>query len=397
MEGIPLHVTMSILENDIEVLNFEYNGLSLEQNSYEKKFYLQSLENVLAKILNNKVDLSKFMQTYMFYAMLALYDTTLSTSSNVYLLKFEDTKTFKVGKTYNITKRYTSQTRENLVRLVPVKNASTVEKKLIDYFKNNYEPSRGKEYFKYTNFDSVISRFNDIVSTYANLEKFDYKSSKLIQTKPISRQRQGMWVSKEVCQIIIKHFVDDPRIVEAFDEMFRLIGLSYKDESYTSYVYNKALSTKCVYWKFHKYTVIQNESDGYVNGSRLFNSIKKADEKSTQQNLKKYLDSHAIQRLKSQFKAKYGTDQLYYFHDNTEQPYLKGYYVHYILVHYIVDWLSAEYSFMVAELMFNMFRNGQTNLPSISGGGSKDEYVKRYMSYKCSNMDLNALCNLLEV
>lgn len=396
MEGTPLHVSMSILENDIEVLNFEYNGLSIEQNSYEKKFYLQSLENILTKILNKDISLTRYMQTYMFYAMLALYDKSLSTSSNVYLLRFDDTKTFKVGKTYDITKRYTSQTRENLVRLVPVKNASTVEKKLIDYFKNNYETSRGKEYFKYINFDSVISRFNEIVSTYATIEQFDYKSSKLIQTKPISRQRQGMWVSKEVCQICIKHFVDDPHIVEAFDEMFRLIELSYKDESYTSYVYNKALHTKCVYWKFHKYTVIQNESDGYVNGSRLFNSIKKADNKLTQRNLKKYLDSHAIQRLKGQFKAKYKTDQLYYFHDNTEQPYLKGYYVHYILVHYIVDWLSAEYSFMVAELMFNMFKNGQSN-KAMTGGCSKDEYIKRYKLYKSSNMDLNAVCNLLEV
>ena len=393
---VGLNIDILMLDNDTEDLKFEHEGLSIEQNSYEKGlFYLQSLENTIKRILNREVILCRYMQSYMFYATLACYDKSLELYPNVYLLMCNNDNSFSIGTNFDVDCTQLDNT-VIISRIVPVKDVS-VSNVLIDYFKRNFETAAVDGWFKYTNFDSVITRFNDIVSKHASIEMFDYKSSDLIQTKPISRQRQGMRVSKEVCMIIVKHFVNDPHIVEAFDEMFRLIELSYKDESYTSYVYNKALSTKCVYWKFHKYTVIQNESDGYVNGSRLFNSIKKADEKSTQQNLKKYLDSHAIQRLKGQFKAKYGTDQLYYFHDNAEQPYLKGYYVHYILVHYIVDWLSAEYSFMVAELMFNMFRNGQTNLPSISGGGSKDEYVKRYMSYKCSNMDLNALCNLLEV
>jgi len=52
-----------------------------------------------------------------------------------------------------------------------------------------------------------------------------------------------------------------------------------------------------------EYTVIQNENNGYVNGSRLWNSIKKADDLKVGISLNRFLHSKRIENLRESFEA----------------------------------------------------------------------------------------------
>lgn len=398
-----LTTKIQILPNSIEFLQFTYKGITLEKQAYNNSFYLQSVEDAINSKLHDPIVVTPFLNSYMFYAELSLFDPSLTLYKDVYIMKFEEDHTFKIGNTYNYRRRYPVETRQHLIKSVPVRNPTAVENALIRYYTDHYEIAHGREYFKYgndDNFPKVLLEFNNIVSQYS-VNAYDYKKSSHMMAERISDDKRGKWVSSDVCKILINKFINNEDTLKDFNDMFRLIELSYREETYEEYKYNKSLRTRCLYWKFHKYTVIQNESDKYINGSRLFNSIKKAEGLKSKKNLKRYLQSQEIQRLREQCYAKYGKGtELYYYDNNTEQPYLSGFYVHYILVHHIVNWLSAEYAFVVGELMYKMFRSGST---AMSGGGAasdtsdKEEYINNYLRYGSNVTDIDKLCTLFGI
>ena len=55
------------------------------------------------------------------------------------------------------------------------------------------------------------------------------------------------------------------------------------------------------------------------------------------------------------FHALYPEREAMVWQDNKENKYLEGYYVHYLFVHFIVEYLSPKYAFFVADLMFKTF------------------------------------------
>ena len=90
---------------------------------------------------------------------------------------------------------------------------------------------------------------------------------------------------------------------------------------------------------------------------------------------------------------------------NTEQPYYSGVYVHYLLVHFMVSYLSAEYAIMVSELMYKQYLNEYTNKigknkKSMTGGYnvmSKDEYNNNYLKYYKNIESIDELMNILHL
>lgn len=114
--------------------------------------------------------------------------------------------------------------------------------------------------------------------------------------------------------------------------------------------------TRRITWQYHKYTFVQNESDGIVNGSRLWNSIKKAENIKIKTSLKAFLESKQIQEKKDAF-IKLFSGQVMYTdnYKNINQPQFNGIQIHPAIVHYVVDKLDAEYGFMVSIMAFKKF------------------------------------------
>ena len=54
----------------------------------------------------------------------------------------------------------------------------------------------------------------------------------------------------------------------------------------------------------------------------------------------------------------------FYFHKNKEQKFLKGYYIHYALVHFLIDMLDSEYAIDTSILIFDIYSGKiKLNLP----------------------------------
>ena len=178
---------------------------------------------------------------------------------------------------------------------------------------------------------------------------------------------------------------------------------SLNKDVYISNEFNKEMNTKCMYWKFHKYTIIQNENDLYVNGSRLWNSIIKNDNLDIRIKFSVFLKSKRIQQIKEQFELMYPGKVLYKTNiKNNSQPYFSGTYVHHVLIHFIISYLNARYAIMVSELMYRLYYNnylkGNDGTKTMKGGHKMltlDEYNKRYLKHYKNIDNLHSLLHAL--
>ena len=100
----------------------------------------------------------------------------------------------------------------------------------------------------------------------------------------------------------------------------------------------------------------------YVNGSRLYNSICKAENiKKKYDSFKKFMTSGKMKHWTNEFKVLFPEKEAMTWHENKENKYLEGYYVHYLFVHFIVEYLNPKYAFFVADLMFKTFNPSVKN------------------------------------
>ena len=347
-----------------EAIEMKYKNLSVIKDGFGNYIYIQSIEQLVSKLLHRQIHLQSYITSYLFYEQLCIIDKTLQKHGNVYLLMNTETKTFDIGRTYDISKRYNKLKREEIVRVVPVLDDVAIESKLIKYFSSHYQKAitnrvpgaKTNETFIYSNYEQTIKEFDKLMPK-KKLE-LDYQSSTHLYIDMQKQSLRGLWCSLSVFKIITNHYINDKKQREIIDEFINGIKVMIKNDTFIYYEYNKQLKTKCLYWKYHKYTVIQNENDGYVNGSRLWNSIKKTDDLKVGISLNRFLHSKRIENLRGNFEEMFPGKQMYTEKlINSEQPWFSGIYVHYAIIHFIVEYLDAKYAIIVAALMYKRYRD----------------------------------------
>lgn len=346
------------VSNGDATITLSYGEIEVEKDANRDMFYLDSIARSLARTLKiQNLYIYNFMNTYHFYTQLCLIDPKLPKYGNVYLLADKKAKTFKPGKTYNFDVRYKEEKKKQLVICIPVYNQTQVETKILKHFRSKYELVKGtRETFKYTGkFEDIVEEFESLIPK-SQRAKIDTKITQHISNKFTCLDKQGLWGSINVFDILANNYIERPSDRKRYIFFLENISKFIDNDSYVYRVYNKELKTDCTFWQYHKYTFIQNESDGMVNGSRLWNSIKKAENIKIRTSLKAFLESKQIQEKKEAF-AKLFPGQVMYTdnYKNIEQPQFNGIEVHPAIVHYIVDKLDAEYGFMVAIMAFKKF------------------------------------------
>ena len=336
------------------IIKFKFEKYELEKNSENDMFYVNSIQKLLDRYDNTLVSIKNFIQTNIFYQMLCFIDKSLPKYGFVYLLIDEEMKRCKIGKTFNFDKRYTKSKTKLLDRLVPVKNDKSVENKLLNFFRTHYHIVDGmNETFEYTNIRTVRSDFNKIVEQY----KIDvnYKTSIHLSNDRFSQSRQGLWCTYQVADLILNYYIEDCKEREKINSMLKLINLSINKDSYQFIQYDSKYKTNIIYMKFHKYTIIGREIDKYVNGSRLYNSIIKADKRRKKYNsFRLFMERGPMHKWVERFNEEFPDLIAYQFLENEENKYLEGYYVHPLLIHFIVEELDTKYAFAMSQLMFKL-------------------------------------------
>lgn len=337
---------------------FSYKDFKLEKHGEYDMFYLQSIIMNLKRygIVSKQVE--NFIHSYGFYNQLCLLDSTLQRYGNVYLMINHEENKCKVGMSYDITKRYPKEKRENeLVYVVPVKNMNTTETKLINHFRKKYgEPVNGHETFRCTNIRETKKEFMKVVRSYEVHIDISKSSSQHITSFKSSLMRRGLWVSFGVASIIFNHFISDENDRKDVMKFMSLIKYMIDEDEYIYTTYNQKLKTDVEFILFHKYRIMRNEKDLYVNASALYNSIKKHGGcKVPYRDIKTMLLSPRFQFRIKQLKIARPKDVPYYFHENLEQKYLEGYYIHYALVHFLIDLIDAKYAIETSILIFDIY------------------------------------------
>lgn len=368
-------------------------------------FEIASLVETIENILKQEIRVNNYLKSYRFYKQLELIDGKLKHLYFVYLRVIDkENKICKIGRTFDIAQRYDKTTQEEIIVLNPVNNDKIVEKKLLQTFNKKYKlVDKTKETFVYDTIQNIKELFQATCKPY--IVTPSYKNSSHIRTLKTHKGHTRLYVSIHVCNLIFHNYVTDPRYLEKFNTMKEYIIDSLNKDVYISNEFNKEMNTKCMYWKFHKYTIIQNENDLYVNGSRLWNSIIKNDDLSVRIKFSVFLKSKRIQQIKEQFEIMYPGKELYKSNiKNDLQPYFSGTYVHHILIHFIISYLNPRYAIMVSELMYRLYYNnylkGNDGTKTMKGGHrmlTRDEYNKRYLKHYKNIDNLHTLLDVLEL
>lgn len=393
----PMNTVLNHAVNGEDLIRFEYKGIIFNKMFKSELFYLQSVMSSIGMSIHNpKIRTTRYFESYSFYCQLCLLDRTLPKYSNVYLKFTSKPKTVKIGRCYELNRRYSPEEREKLIKIIPVKNDSLVEQKLIKEFDKVFEKEKGKnETFVYNNLNQVKALFDSCISK-SDKVKLNFNESKHIRKGKLADDYQGMWISPQVVRILINNYIEDPNVKKDYDDMMDSIDAYIEKDVYVYIERNHLLNQNCLYWLFHKYVVIQNNDDLMVNGSRLWNSICETENKKfVGKSLSRFLKSKRIQRIKEQFDIAYPNEPFYTEKiKNTKQPQFNGIYVHYILTHFIVEYLDAKYALIVAKLMYKRFHPN-----ALSGGNvikeeetpEEQEYITRYIQNFHSMKDLNIL------
>ena len=356
--------------NDCTIM-FTFDDLILIKNEDIDKFTLSSLIQMIKKILGRNFNVNHYLSTFRFYQQLTLIDKSLPKYGFVYLRIIDkDKKICKIGRTFNIQRRYNKELQESILALIPVQDDIKVENELKAAFNRKLKiVNRTRETFIYNNIQDTKKLFSNIADKYK--VNASYKDSiHVLSMKVDNKKHEIIYLSLPVCEIIFNNFVNSPVYINKFNTMKNYINASLNEDVYISNEYNTKLETNCIFWKFHKYTIIQNESDLYVNGSRLWNSIIKNDGKKKQIKFSKFLKLKQIQKIKAQFEKFYPGEPLYRPSVvNKSQPHFSGIYVHYVLIHFILSYLDASYAILVSELMYRQYHNNY--LANVSKGTMK--------------------------
>lgn len=323
-------------------------GIILQQKMSDGHISLQSIAASMGK---NSQALSRFMETFLFYALMMSKDSSLPKIGFVYLLIFDNY--FKIGKSFNFEKRYNKSTKDKLVSIIPVDDQDLVEKKLIKRYKEEgYETVKGKEYFKLDSKRHVESIFYDIVEPHKN--DYEIKKSKLISTIGLERKKRKTYIHPSIGCLLVNRFAETEEKRVQLNKFLELISKQISN-GYFDEIYDNQNKSVCSYWLYFNFVGIRRWKDNKVNISRMFNSIKKQTKKYNKRPLREFAEYiRQSKSLSVAFKDRYPGRTMVEFCENKEQPYLSGYYLDAVLVPTFVSWASKEALLSMNELLLHL-------------------------------------------
>lgn len=355
-------------------------GIILQQKMSDGHISLQS---VAASMGKNSQALSRFMETFLFYALMMSKDSSLPKIGFVYLLIFDNY--FKIGKSFNFEKRYNKSTKDKLASIIPVDDQDLVEKKLIKRYKEEgYETVKGKEYFKLDSKRHVESIFYDIVEPHKN--DYEIKKSKLISTIGLERKKRKTYIHPSIGCLLVNRFAETEEKRVQLNKFLELISKQISS-GYFDEIYDNQNKSVCSYWLYFNFVGIRRWKDNKVNISRMFNSIKKQTKKYNKRPLREFAEY--IQQSKSlsiAFKERYPERTMVEFCENKEQPYLSGYYLDAVLVPTFVSWASKEALLSMNELLIHLGSEAFAN-SSIDEAKTRVEVREYLVSRKLISSD----------
>jgi len=380
-------------DNNEEYVKFTYGKFSLIKlwncDLFQYKAITSAFSNVLDYCLIDYFYIDTHIATYEFYLRLCYMDNTLPKYFNIYIKKGNECNTVVIGVNFELDDDNYNDYKD-LISIIPVENDLEAEQKLIQVFDIKLEKMYNKTY-KYNRRQNVAKIFNSAISKW-NRVSLNLRNTKHFHDVILNGQILGYHCSSKVLRLLIDDNIEDPKLKKDYSDMMNVIESYIKRDSYAFVQTNHLLKQNCLYWLFHKYIVIQNNGDLMVNGSKLWNSICETENRETLCNeLSKFLQSRRIQRIKEQFEITY-PNEIFYTEPikNKEQPQFNGIYVHYILVHFIVEYLDAKHALIVAKLMYKRFK---LNWPLSDNDINEEtpdekEYIERYKENLHSMKDL---------
>ena len=341
--------TYSISEETFRIYRYKnLPGIILQQKMSDGYVSLQSIAASMSTISQA---LSRFMESFLFYALMMTKDQSLPKIGFIYLLVFDNY--FKIGKSFNFEKRYNKTTKDKLVSIIPVDKQDIVEKELIKrYNDEGYETVKGKEYFKLDSKKHVESIFHDIVEPHKN--KYEIKKSKFISMIGLERKKRKIYIHPSVGCLLVNRFAETEEKRVHLNKFLELISKQMSN-GYFDEIYDNQNKSVCSYWLYFNFVGIRRWNDNKVNISRMFNSIKRNVKKHTKHPISEFADQ--IKRNKSlsiAFKERYPDRTMVEFCENKEQPYLSGYYLDVVLIPTFVSWASKEALLSMNELLLHL-------------------------------------------
>lgn len=373
--------TYSISEETFRSYRYKnLTGIILQQKMSDGHISLQSIAASMGK---KSQALSRFMETFLFYALMMSKDSSLPKIGFVYLLIFDNY--FKIDKSFNFEKRYNKSTKDKLVLIIPVDDQDLVEKKLIKRYKEEgYETVKGKEYFKLDSKRHVESIFYDIVEPHKN--DYEIKKSKLISTIGLERKKRKIYIHPSIGCLLVNRFAETEEKRVQLNKFLELISKQISN-GYFDEIYDNQNKSVCSYWLYFNFVGIRRWKDNKVNISRMFNSIKKQTKKYNKRPLREFAEY--IQQSKSlsiAFKERYPERTMVEFCENKEQPYLSGYYLDAVLVPTFVSWASKEALLSMNELLIHLGSEAFAN-SSIDEAKTRVEVREYLVSRKLISSD----------
>ena len=328
-----------------EMLTYTLGDMKVTKHTSNNMYTLDSIHKLVPGISFRSI--TNFLSTSRFQFMLQAYDANFVKREYVYYIQFDNH--IKIGKTYDIVKRYQpKEIKDRVKRLVFVKNVNNCEDNLIKNFEKKYNKYKGRESFRITSqndiaeslhlFDSVVENYK--ITTNDDLAKHvqHYRSDKIFGT--------GFYLSPLTASIILNVFGSaDYSQCKVFIETVEKMDSKFNKSDYIS-VFEEG-NDSFFYWKFHGYTVIVNIDKNTINASRLWNTVLK----SQNRNSKKYPFTNFLKRQHTQeiFKINSEAKPIKLHYNN--RPLLNGRYMPIVFAHFILQHLDAKYSYEVAKLM----------------------------------------------
>lgn len=387
-------VRFLITDNDETLICFIYDKIMILRNPYNYWIYLSSIEKSINAYRDRPTVLSQFVNSFTFYEELRLIDKNLPAYGTIYILRFEDRKVFKVGRTFKIEDRYNLEIMNRLVKLIYVSDDKNVEQILLAKIRSSgYKNAKdGREYFYYTNFEKVMQIFDSVVIP----KKINVMSKNPhINRSVFSLKHQGYWCTLTAMRVIDNHYILEPSTRQLFLDVEQAIVNTFSSNIFFRFMHDVEPSLNFKLCRFKGYLIIHDMNDMYVNMDKLWKTVKRADGSDNKKSLYDFIRSKRVQdHLKPQFEELFPHMPLVREYNITGKwKILSGRYMHGLFVHFILEDLDANYALLVALYMFNTFIINGASIPDLSRQHKLKQY---YQNYK-REMNMKELYNLLYI
>ena len=327
---------------------------------------MYKLSSILSILNVNSQTIIKFISSQIFNYCLHVYDNSYKIPNYVYFITFNDH--VKIGRTFKIDKRYTpSILKDNLRRIVFVKNVEKAEKELKKEFSKKYEyyNDRTLESFKVNDINRGLQLFDRIVKKY-KIKEIENKHIQYYHMNAI--YGTDFYLSYIACSVLISIFADIN-----YNECLSNINdieLFYNKINKNDFIaIVKESKHAFQYWKYYGYIIIIDNSTNQLNISRLWKSIVKTDNLKDElymflkaANISRLMKNNNIQIEKKTYKNK---------------PLLNGKYGPIVFIHLILHYLNAKYMFEVATILTDMVLNKKINIQTsnMKGGSINNDNI----------------------